>query len=208
MPVQFFQLKVKGILRENRFRFALKVISMSKIGKLPIEIPQGVNVNVQDSTINVYGPNGNLSFVFHSQVNIEIKDSTVKISRKSETKFAKSLHGLTRSLIANMVKGVTVGHEKVLELVGVGYRANLEGENLILSVGYSHPVIIEKVAGVKFETKENKVVVTGSDKALVGEVAATIRRVRPPEPYKGKGIKYEGEQIRRKAGKALKTTAA
>lgn len=181
---------------------------MSKIGKLPIEIPQGVTANVLESTITVSGPNGSLSFAFHPQVTIEIKDSQVKISRKSETKFAKSLHGLTRSLIANMVKGVTEGHTKVLELVGVGYRANLEGENLVLNVGYSHPVTIEKVAGVKFETKDNKIIITGNDKALVGEIAATIRRVRPPEPYKGKGIKYEGEQIRRKAGKALKTGAA
>lgn len=181
---------------------------MSKIGKLPVLIPQGVTVNIVDNRIEVSGPNGALNFTFHPQVTVEIKDSEVKIARKVETKFAKALHGLTRSLIANMVKGVTVGHEKTLELVGVGYRASLEGENLVLNVGYSHPVKIEKVGQIKFETKENKIIVSGNDKALVGEVAAAIRRVRPPEPYKGKGIKYADEQIRRKAGKALKTGAA
>ena len=138
---------------------------------------------------------------------MESDKTVVKISRKNESKFAKSLHGLTRSIIANMVTGVIKGHEKTLELVGVGYRAAKQDENLVLNVGYSHPVVIEKVAGIEFETKENKIVVSGTDKAKVGETAAKIRRVRPPEPYKGKGIKYLDEVIKRKPGKTLKAAA-
>ena len=178
---------------------------MSKIGKQPVEVPQNVTVTLVDNRLDVSGPKGTLTFNFRPEVNVQIDGSKVKISRKSETKLAKSLHGLTRSLIANMIKGVSDGHQKVLEIVGVGYRVALQGENLLLNVGYSHPVIIEKLPGIEFEVKENKITVSGADKALVGEVCATIRRVRPPEPYKGKGIKYENEQIRRKAGKALKT---
>lgn len=178
---------------------------MSKIGKLPVDIPQEVTVTAVDNRVEVAGEKGTLSFTFRPEVTVKVEDSKVKVGRKSDTKFAKALHGLTRSLIANMVKGVSYGHQKVLELVGVGYRASMQGENLVLSVGYSHPVVIEKVNGIQFETKDNKIIVSGADKSLVGEVAATIRRVRPPEPYKGKGIKYEGEYIRRKVGKALKT---
>ena len=180
---------------------------MSKIGKQPVQIPKGVTVNITDGLIKVTGPKGELSFNFRPEIKIESDNAIVKISRKNETKFAKSLHGLTRSIIANMVNGVITGHEKTLELVGVGYRAAKQGENLVLNVGYSHPVIIEKVAGVEFETKENKIIVSGADKARVGETAAKIRRVRPPEPYKGKGIKYLDEVIKRKPGKALKAAA-
>lgn len=178
---------------------------MSKIGKQPVEIPQGVTVSLVENEVKVAGPKGELIFRFRPEVKVDIKDSTLKVGRKSDTKLAKSLHGLTRSLIANMVKGVSYGHQKVLELVGVGYRASMQGENLVLNVGYSHPVVIEKVTGIEFQTKENKIVVSGADKSLVGEIAATIRRVRPPEPYKGKGLKYQDEYTKRKAGKALKT---
>lgn len=177
---------------------------MSKIGKMPIPLPQGVTVSMQDREISVTGPKGTLNFEYRPEVKVAIADETIKVSRKNETKFAKSLHGLTRSIIANMVKGVLDGHEKVLELVGVGYRATKQGENLVLNVGYSHPVVISQIPGIQIDTRENKIIVTGANKILVGETAAKIRRVRPPEPYKGKGIKYEGEYIRRKAGKALK----
>jgi len=181
---------------------------MSKIGKLPIEIPNGVTVAVADNTIKVVGSKGELSFTFRPEIKVVAVDNVIKVTRKNDTKYVKALHGLTRSLIANMIKGVTDGHTKKLELVGVGYRATKQGENLVLNVGYSHPVIIESAPGVQLETKENKITVSGVDKALVGELAATIRRVRPPEPYKGKGIKYEDEVIRRKAGKALKSAGA
>jgi len=181
---------------------------MSKIGKLPITIPGSVTVNIQDSSVKVSGPLGETSFRFRPEVIVESNGSTIKVTRKNDTKFTKSLHGLTRSLIANMVKGVTDGHKKELELVGVGYRAQKQGENLVLNVGYSHPVVIEGPKGIQIETKDNKIIVSGLDKTQVGEIAAAIRRVRPPEPYKGKGIKYVDEQIRRKAGKALKAAQA
>ncbi len=180
---------------------------MSKIGKQPVQIPEGVEVFITDGLIKVNGPKGELAFNFRQEINVESDKTVVKISRKNESKFAKSLHGLTRSIIANMVTGVIKGHEKTLELVGVGYRAAKQDENLVLNVGYSHPVVIEKVAGIEFETKENKIVVSGTDKAKVGETAAKIRRVRPPEPYKGKGIKYLDEVIKRKPGKTLKAAA-
>ncbi len=181
---------------------------MSKIGKQPVQIPQGVSVKIEDKTVVVSGPKGNLFFPFRPEIEVSVDQDKVKITRKSEDKFAKSLHGLTRSIIANMVKGVTVGHEKTLEMVGVGYRANKQGDDLVLNVGYSHSVIIPKTEGIQIETKENKITVSGIDKAAVGEMAAKIRRVRPPEPYKGKGIKYTGEFIRRKAGKAVKAGTA
>lgn len=181
---------------------------MSKIGKLPIEIPENVTVNINGTEIKVSGPKGELSFTVRPQIKIEHQNQQIKVKRTNDTKFVKSLHGLTRSLIANMIKGVLEGHSKELELVGVGYRANIQGSNLVLSVGYSHPVIIESVPNIQLETRENKIIVSGTDKALVGEIAATIRRVRPPEPYKGKGIKYAGEVIRRKPGKAVKSAQA
>lgn len=177
---------------------------MSKIGKMPITLPQGVTINLQSREVSVSGPKGTLTFEHRPEVSVTVTDNTINVSRKDETKFAKSLHGLTRSLIANMVKGVVDGHEKILELVGVGYRATKQGENLVLNVGYSHPVVISQLPGIQIDTKENKIIVSGANKILVGETAAKIRRVRPPEPYKGKGIKYEGEYIKRKAGKALK----
>lgn len=177
---------------------------MSKIGNMPVLIPQGVQVTKVASDINVSGPKGNLSFSFHPQIMVDVETDKVRVTRKSENKFAKSLHGLTRSVIANMVKGVTDGHEKILEIVGVGYRATKQGENLVLSAGYSHPVLVIPLPGIKLDTQENKIIVSGVDKVIVGEMAARIRRIRPPEPYKGKGIKYLGEVVRRKAGKAVK----
>lgn len=177
---------------------------MSKIGKLPIVIPESVTVSIQDNNIKILGPRGEIAYNFRPEVTVESNGSLIKVLRKNDTKFAKSLHGLTRSLIANMVKGVTDGHIKELELVGVGYRASKQGENLVLNVGYSHPVVIESPKDVQIETKDGRIIVSGIDKTQVGQIAATIRKVRPPEPYKGKGIKYIDEQIRRKAGKALK----
>ena len=179
---------------------------MSKIGKQPVVVPEGVKVNIVDSEVEVSGPKGTLKLQFHPQVDVKLVEDKIIITANYDSKFAKSLHGLTRSLIANMVKGVMDGHQKILEIIGVGYRAAKQGENLVLNVGYSHPVIITPLAGVQCEIKENKIIVSGADKSLVGETAARIRRVRPPEPYKGKGIKYVEEIIRRKAGKALKTT--
>lgn len=180
---------------------------MSKIGKLPIPVPSGVNVTINTGEVSVNGPKGTLSFQFRPEIKVDIKESIVTVSRKSEDKFSKSLHGLTRSVIANMIKGVTEGHEKILEIVGVGYRATKQGENIILNVGYSHPVVINPMPGIELDAKENKIIITGADKIMVGETAAKIRRVRPPEPYKGKGIKYAGEIIRRKAGKAAKAAS-
>lgn len=181
---------------------------MSKIGKMPVLVPQEVNVSVVDRQVEISGPKGNLKFEFRPEIKVTVADNLLKVDRISETKLAKSLHGLTRSVIANMVKGVVDGHQKTLELVGVGYRATKQGENLVLSVGYSHPVVISQIPGINIDTKENKIIVSGADKILVGETAAKIRRVRPPEPYKGKGIKYIDEYIRRKAGKAIKAAGA
>lgn len=181
---------------------------MSKIGKQPILIPQGVNVKVEDSHVSVSGTKGELAFNFRPEIQVALQQDKVIVTRIEETKFAKSLHGLTRSVIANMVKGVSDGHEKTLELVGVGYKAAKQGENLVLNVGYSHSVTIEQIPGIQIATYENKIIISGADKILVGETAAKIRRVRPPEPYKGKGIKYIDEVIRRKAGKAVKAAGA
>ncbi|MBI3341518.1 50S ribosomal protein L6 [Candidatus Curtissbacteria bacterium] len=181
---------------------------MSKIGKLPVLIPQDVTVSINDKSVTVNGPKGNLSFDFRPEIKVEVVENNVQVSRRGETKMAKSLHGLTRSIIANMVKGVTQGHEKVLEIIGVGYRAAKQGENLVLSVGYSHPVVVAPLNGIALDAKENKIIISGADKIVVGEMAARIRRIRPPEPYKGKGIKYIDEIVRRKAGKAAKTGGA
>jgi len=180
---------------------------MSRIGKQPITVPQGVDVAVADSRVTVKGPRGQLEQSFHRDMRITLDDGTLKVERPDDEREHRSLHGLTRTLIANMVEGVTNGYEKRLEIVGVGYRAALKGTSLELSVGYSHPVTFPPPAGIEFEVPApNRVVVRGIDKQLVGEVAAEIRQVRKPEPYKGKGIRYEGEYVRKKAGKAAKTT--
>jgi large subunit ribosomal protein L6 len=177
---------------------------MSRIGKLPVPVPDGVEVTIDELTVSVKGPKGELTRVMPEGVELSRDDDgAVVVTRTGETRLERSRHGLVRSLIANMVVGVTEGYAKSLELVGVGYRAASKGSDLELQVGYSHPVTIEAPDGIAIEVPQpTKVVVSGIDKVLVGQVAANIRKVRPPEPYKGKGIKYEGEHIRRKAGKA------
>lgn len=178
---------------------------MSRIGEKPIPIPSGVSIEIQGHTVRVKGPKGELVRTFHPDMIIERQDGALVVKRPSDDGFHRSLHGLTRSLLANMVEGVTQGFTKTLEISGVGYRAAKEGKTLVLTVGYSHPVRIEPPDGVNFVVEgSNRVLVQGMDKELVGEMAARIRAVRPPDPYKGKGIMYAGERLRRKAGKAGK----
>jgi large subunit ribosomal protein L6 len=175
---------------------------MSRIGKLPIRIPDKVNVEVQERAVTVKGPKGTLTMTVHPSIDVQVKDRQVVCGRPSDEKLHKALHGLTRSLIANMVEGVTKGFERKLELVGVGYRASLLGPNLNISLGYSHPIVYPVPAGIKIDVKDQtQLTVSGMDKQLVGAVAAKLRAFRPPEPYKGKGVKYAEERIRRKAGK-------
>jgi len=176
---------------------------MSRIGKKPIPIPPGVTVTVDGSTVRVKGPRGELAQQFRPEMKIAVADGAVTVERPSDAKAHRALHGLTRALLANMVHGVTAGFQRSLELVGVGYRAEKKGENLVLNVGFSHQVVYPEPKGIKITTPSPTVVVIeGMDKQQVGQVAAEIRSVRPPEPYKGKGIRYQGEQVRRKAGKA------
>ena len=179
---------------------------MSRIGRLPVAIPAGVTVTVTpDNVVTVKGAKGQLVRTMHKDMKIAVEDNSVVVTRPSEDKNHRALHGLTRALIQNMVTGVTEGFTKTLELVGVGYRAQLKGKKLVLNLGYSHPVEIDEVEGVTFETPDaNKILVKGIDKEVVGAVAADIRTWRKPEPYKGKGIKYSGEVIRRKEGKTGK----
>ena len=179
---------------------------MSRIGRLPVAVPNGVQVNVQGSDVHVKGPKGELKRTFSPLVDIALEDGHVVIKRKSEDPKERALHGTTRAIIANMVHGVSSGFTTVLEVDGVGYRAELQGKDLALFVGYSHPVKIEPPAGISFEVdqKTRQIKVNGYDRELVGQTASEIRRVRPPEPYHGKGIRYAGEKIRRKAGKAGK----
>ena len=179
---------------------------MSRIGNLPVEIPSGVEVLINGSEVTVKGPKGELSQTFSDILSIEkAEDGTVVVSRPNDEREARSLHGLTRTLINNMVIGVNEGYSKTLELVGVGYRAAVKGSNLELSLGFSHPVVVEPLEGITFECPEQTVInVIGIDKQLVGQVAADIRKWRKPEPYKGKGIRYQGEHVRRKEGKAAK----
>ncbi|AEB74923.1 ribosomal protein L6 [Clostridium botulinum BKT015925] len=179
---------------------------MSRVGRLPIEIPNGVNVTVTpENVVTVKGPKGELTKAMHEDINIAIEDNNIVVTRPSDNAQHRALHGLTRALINNMVVGVTEGYQKTLELVGVGYRAQLKGKDLVLNLGYSHPVEIKAVQGVEYAVPEaTKVVVSGIDKELVGSVAANIRVWRKPEPYKGKGIRYAGEVIRRKEGKTGK----
>lgn len=179
---------------------------MSRVGRLPIEIPNGVNVTVtQDNVVTVKGTKGELVKQMHKDMTINIEDNHVVVTRKSDIAQDRALHGLTRALINNMVIGVSQGYQKTLQLVGVGYRAQKKGKGLVLNLGYSHPVEIDAVDGIEFEVPETtKIVVKGIDKELVGSIAANIRVWRKPEPYKGKGIRYEGEFIRRKEGKTGK----
>ena len=175
---------------------------MSRIGKLPITLPDGVGLNKDGSNIQVKGPKGELTTYIDPSIDVELKDGTVSVTRPSDNKTHRSLHGLSRTLIANMVEGVTKGFEKKLEIRGVGYRAEMRGKNLMLYLGYSHPIffIPPEVVEVKVEGNTN-LTVSGIDKALVGQVAAKIRSFRKPEPYKGKGIRYVGEYVVQKAGK-------
>ena len=175
---------------------------MSRIGKQPIELPAGVNVAISPGRVQVNGPLGELSQTVPQRMQVEQDEGNLVVRRPTERGDDRALHGLTRSLLANMVEGVTKGFEKRLEIQGVGYRATLRGTDLELNVGFSHPVVIKPPQGVSFEVPENTaVVVKGIDKQQVGEIAAQVRKVRPPEPYKGKGIRYEGEYVRRKVGK-------
>jgi large subunit ribosomal protein L6 len=176
---------------------------MSRIGKQPIPVPPGVDVNIDGQTVRVKGPNGQLERELHRDMIIKHEEGQLVVERPSDNKMHRSLHGLTRTLINNMVVGVTAGFQKNLELVGVGYRASKQGNKLVLAVGYSHPVEIEPDADLEIEVPvPTKISIKGADKEKVGALAAKVRAVREPEPYKGKGIKYEGEKIKRKAGKA------
>jgi large subunit ribosomal protein L6 len=175
---------------------------MSRIGKQPIELPSGVNVAISPGRVQVNGPLGELSQNVPARMQVDQEDGTLTVKRPTERGDDRALHGLTRSLIANMVEGVTKGFEKRLELQGVGYRAALRGTDLELNVGFSHPVVVRPPQGISFEVPDaTSVLVKGIDKQQVGEIAAEVRKVRPPEPYKGKGIRYEGEYVRRKVGK-------
>jgi large subunit ribosomal protein L6 len=178
---------------------------MSRIGRLPIAIPSGVDVTIDGRTLTVKGPKGTLTRELHPDMNVSREDGSIVVTRPTEQKVHKQLHGLTRTLVNNMVVGVTDGYRKGLEINGVGYRAVKVGEKLQLSLGYSHPVEIEPPQGIAFELENpTHLAVVGIDKELVGQVAAQVRSTRKPEPYKGKGVRYAGEQVRRKAGKAGK----
>jgi large subunit ribosomal protein L6 len=182
---------------------------MSRIGRQPIEIPSGVEVDVaSDQLVTVKGPRGTLTQRVHPEMRVIRDDGSIRVERPSDEGPHRSLHGLTRTLIANMVEGVTKGYEKRLAIVGVGYRAAMKGKDLEVQVGYSHPVTVAAPEGIEFETPSpTSIVVRGNDKQQVGEVAANIRKIRKPEPYKGKGIRYENEYVRKKAGKAAKGSA-
>lgn len=176
---------------------------MSRIGKLPVQIPVGVKAELNGLRLKVTGPKGSLERTFHPDVAIAMEDGHLVVSRSSDEPAHRALHGLTRALIQNMMAGVTTGYSKVLQIVGVGYRATMQGKSLQLSVGYSHPVMVEAPTGIAFSVEGTQTIkVEGIDKELVGQIAADIRRWRQPEPYKGKGIKYENETVRRKEGKA------
>lgn len=179
---------------------------MSRIGRMPVTVPAGVQVNIQDHMVVVKGPKGEMRREFHSAVEIGREENNLVITRGSDAPTARALHGTTRALLQNMVTGVSTGFTKVLEIDGVGYRAEMNGNKLVLYVGYSHPVEIDPPEGISFEvdTKIRQVRVNGYDKEQIGQIAADLRKIRPPEPYKGKGIHYKGEKIRRKAGKSGK----
>ncbi|WP_374686143.1 50S ribosomal protein L6 [Promineifilum sp.] len=179
---------------------------MSRVGKAPIELPKGVTIDIDGSNVAVKGPKGTLSRTLHPDMAIAMDNSTLSVTRPSDSRQHRSLHGLTRALLNNMVTGVSAGYNKVLLIEGVGYRAEMSGQRLVLYVGYSHPVYFEPERDVTYAVEERgrKVIVSGIDKEFVGEVAARVRKTRPPEPYKGKGIRYEKEIVRRKAGKTGK----
>jgi large subunit ribosomal protein L6 len=177
---------------------------MSRIGKQPILLPDKVEVDIRGSQVTVRGPKGQLSRSFHPDIKILLEDGTLHVQRPTDQRHHRAMHGLTRALLANMVTGVSEGFSKVLEIEGTGYRAEMQGDRLILFLGYSHPIEFPPPEGISFEVPRGgrSITVNGTDKELVGEIAARIRRQRPPEPYKGKGVRYRGERVRRKAGKA------
>ena len=178
---------------------------MSRIGKKPITVPAGVDVKIDGTTVTVKGPKGTLTNTFNADMIIKLEGTEIIVDRPTENKTHRSLHGLTRTLIANMVEGVTNGYKKTLEIEGIGYRAAKQGKDLVMNLGYSHQVIIPEIDGITIEVPNaTTIVVNGIDKQVVGQVAAEIREKRPPEPYKGKGIRYQGERIIRKEGKAGK----
>jgi large subunit ribosomal protein L6 len=178
---------------------------VSRIGKQPIPVPSGVEITIDGPAVTVKGPKGTLSQSFDSDMQITLEDGAIHVRRPSDERRHRSLHGLTRTLVANMVTGVSEGFTKNLEIVGVGYRAQLKGTDLDLSLGLSHPMVVPAPEGITFEVPApNRISVSGIDKQRVGQVAAEIRKIRPPEPYKGKGVRYAGEHVRRKAGKAAK----
>jgi large subunit ribosomal protein L6 len=183
---------------------------VSRIGRLPVTVPPGVQVNIQGADVAVKGPKGELKRTFSPLVQISLEENHVLVKRNSDLPVERALHGTTRALIQNMVTGVSTGFSKVLEIEGVGYRAEMEGNELVLYLGFSHPVRVKPAQGLTFEveTKARQIKVSGFDNELVGQTAADLRKIRPPEPYKGKGIHYLGERIRRKPGKSAKTKAA
>jgi large subunit ribosomal protein L6 len=178
---------------------------MSRIGRLPIDVPSAVNVTIDGSAVNVKGPKGELSLVVPSPIEVALEDGQLLVTRPDDERASRSLHGLTRTLIANQIVGVTEGYSKGLEVVGTGYRVAAKGESLEFALGYSHSITVDPPKGISFTVEgNNKVTVNGIDKQAVGEVAANIRKLRKPEPYKGKGVRYAGEVVRRKAGKSGK----
>lgn len=183
---------------------------MSRIGRLPVTVPGSVQVNINGSEVHVKGPKGEMKRLFSPKLGLALENGQIQVTRSSEEASVRALHGTTRALIFNMVTGVSTGYTLTLEVDGVGYRVEMDGSKLVLYVGYSHPVVIEPPAGINFEidSKAKLVKINGYDKEIVGQLAADIRKIRPPEPYLGKGIRYQGEKIRRKAGKAGKGKGA
>ena len=177
---------------------------MSRIGKIPVDIPAGVEVNISGQDVSVKGPKGTLTMSVSEPITAKVDGATVVVTRPDDERNSRSLHGLTRTLIANMVEGVTNGYSKVLEIQGTGYRVNQKGNGLEFQLGFSHPVNVDPPEGITFKVEGNRVTVEGISKQQVGEVAANLRKIRPPEPYKGKGVRYLGENVRRKVGKAGK----
>lgn len=183
---------------------------MSRIGKQPINIPTGLNVIITDQSVIFQGAKGKLELNVHPKIKIEYsqQDKIINLERRNNDKLSKSLHGLTKRLLENMVQGVSTGFEKKLEIIGVGYRAQMTGDKITINIGYSHPIEVTPPAGITFKVEKNTITVCGIDKQLVGQVAANIREIRKPEPYKGKGIRYVNEKIKIKPGKAAKTSSA
>jgi large subunit ribosomal protein L6 len=175
---------------------------MSRVGKLPVSIPGGVDIKIGDGQIEVKGPKGSLDLATHPAIDIRVENNQALVTPLDDSRIARQQHGLRRTLLANAVTGVTKGFDKTLEVIGVGYKVNVQGNTVVLNVGFSHPVNFPLPDGVQAKVDNNKIIISGCDKQVVGEVAAQIRRVRPPEPYKGKGIKYSDETVRRKAGKS------